>query len=110
MLQRRLRHDEWPLPDLILVDGGKAQLNTIVRTLDAAGHSIPVIALTKDDRHQADHLLSSLDSQVRMLTDLPRPLRSLVVHIDNEAHRFSIGQYRRRHRRSVVDGRGMVEN
>jgi excinuclease ABC subunit C len=103
VLTRRFKHPEWPFPDLILVDGGKGQLNVIVRTLDALGHHIPVIALTKDDRHQADHLLSSLDSQVRMLTDMPRPMRSLVTHIDNEAHRFSIGQYRRRHRKGLVE-------
>lgn len=103
ILDRRLNHDEWPLPDLILVDGGRAQLNTMVRTLYARNHLIPVIALTKDDHHQADHLLSSLDSQVRMLADLPRPMRSLVVHIDTEAHRFSIGQYRRRHRKDLVE-------
>jgi excinuclease ABC subunit C len=102
MLTRRLAHDEWPAPDLMLVDGGKAQLNAIVRALDAHGHRIPVVALTKDDRHQADHLLSSLDSRIRMLTDIPRPMRSLLVHVDDEAHRFSIGQYRRRHRASLV--------
>jgi excinuclease ABC subunit C len=103
MLTRRLRHDEWPLPDLILVDGGKAQLNVMVRTLDAHGERIPVVALTKDDRHQADHLLSSLDSRIRMLTDVPRPMRALVGAIDAEAHRFSVGQYRKRHRRGMVE-------
>jgi excinuclease ABC subunit C len=101
VLERRLNHDEWPLPDLILVDGGRAQLNTMVRTLDAHNLHIPVIAITKDDRHQADHILSSLDSQVRMLADLPRPMRSLAVHIDEEAHRFSIGQYRRLHAKTL---------
>ena len=101
VLERRLNHDEWPLPDLILVDGGKAQLNTMIRVLDGRDHHIPVIALTKDDRHQADHLLSSLDAQVRMLTDIPRPMRALVTHIDEEAHRFSIGQYRRRHQKTL---------
>lgn len=103
MLTRRLKHDEWPLPDLILVDGGLAQLNTTVRTLNAAGHFIPVIALTKNDKHQADHLYSSLDSNIRMLTDLPRAMRDLLVHIDTEAHRFSVGQYRRRHRKGLVE-------
>ena len=103
MLTRRLQHEDWLLPDLILVDGGIAQLNTIVRTLDAAGHRIPVIALTKNDKHQADHLFSSLDSNIRMLTDLPRAMCDLLVHIDNEAHRFCIGQYRRRHIRAMVE-------
>jgi excinuclease ABC subunit C len=101
LLTRRLAHDEWPLPDLILVDGGKAQLNVFVRTLDAAGSRIPVIALTKDDRHQPDHLLCSLDSRVRMLADMPRPMRALIGHIDAEAHRFAIGHYRRRQRRAL---------
>ncbi len=101
VFERRLNHEEWPLPDVILVDGGKAQLNTMTRVLDARGLHIPVIALTKDDRHQADHLLSSLDAQVRMLTDMPGAMRTLVVHIDTEAHRFSISQYRRRHRKTL---------
>jgi excinuclease ABC subunit C len=103
VLSRRLKHEEWPLPDLIVVDGGKAQLNIMVRTLDSLGHHVPVVAVTKDDKHQADHLLSSLDSQIRMLADMPRSMRALVVHIDDEAHRFSIGQYRRRHRRGLVE-------
>lgn len=101
MLERRLKHEEWPLPDLILVDGGKAQLNTVVRTLNAHNISLPVIALTKDERHQGDHLLSSLDSQVRMLADLPRSLVALVTHIDDEAHRFSIKHYRKRHGKTL---------
>ena len=107
MLTRRLKHAPpaggWPLPDLILVDGSIAQLHAMVRTLDGAGHHIPVIALTKNDKHQADHLFSGLDSKIRMLTDLPRAMRDLLVHIDNEAHRFAIGQYRRRHRRGMVE-------
>lgn len=103
MLSRRLKHDEWPLPDLILVDGGIAQLHAMARILEAAGRYIPVVALTKNDRHQADHLFSGLDSKIRMLTDLPRAMRDLLVHIDNEAHRFAIGQYRRRHRRGMVE-------
>jgi excinuclease ABC subunit C len=104
MITRRMKHAEWPLPDLILVDGGIAQLHALVRTLNAAGHFIPVIALTKNDKHQADHLFSGLDSKIRILTDLPRAMRDLLVHIDNEAHRFSIGQYRRRHRKGLVAG------
>ncbi|MEK9208713.1 MAG: GIY-YIG nuclease family protein [Patescibacteria group bacterium] len=103
IMVRRLKHDEWPLPDLILVDGGIAQMNTMVRALDSAGHHIPVIALTKNDKHQADHLFSSLDSNIRMLADLPRAMRDLLVHIDTEAHRFSISHYRRRHRKSLVE-------
>ncbi len=103
VISRRLQHSEWPLPDLIIVDGGRAQLNTIARALDSAHVDIPVIAITKNDRHQADHVLSSIDAQVRMLTSMPRPARDLLVHIDIEAHRFSIEHHRRRHRRGMVE-------
>jgi excinuclease ABC subunit C len=98
VIRRRLSHGEWPAADCILVDGGKAQLNAVLRELGAAGRDIPVIALTKNDRHQPDHVLTSQDSRIRMLADLPRPLRDFLVRIDAEAHRFAVSQYRRRHR------------
>lgn len=102
MLQRRLGHAEWPLPDLIVVDGGKAQLNAILRALKDADRVIPVVALTKDDRHQGDHVFFSRDTRVRYLTDLPRPVRDLLVHVDSEAHRFSITRYRRKHSAALL--------
>jgi excinuclease ABC subunit C len=101
-LDRRLNHPEWPFPNLIVVDGSKAQLNAVVKTLARRGKSIPVVALTKNDRHQADHIHSSSNSNVHYLCDLPRPIRDLLIHIDSEAHRFSIAHYRRRHRRILA--------
>ncbi len=86
----------------MLVDGGKAQLNAATKALAKRGLDIPVVAITKDDRHQADHIVSSLDSQVHPLKDLPRPVRDLLVHVDSEAHRFSIKNYRRKHRSALV--------
>jgi excinuclease ABC subunit C len=101
-LQRRLNHPEWRLPELIIVDGGKAQLNAIQKELAEKELTIPVIALTKNDRHQGDHVSSSLDSRVRYLKDLPGPLANLILHVDAEAHRFAIKQYRRRHGRALI--------
>ncbi|MCC6934822.1 MAG: GIY-YIG nuclease family protein [Candidatus Yanofskybacteria bacterium] len=101
MLERRMKHTEWPLPDLIVVDGGRAQLNAALASMGDNG--IPVIAFTKDLRHRGDHVLSSLDARIRMLSDLPRIVRDLITHIDAEAHRFSIRQYRSRHRKGSVE-------
>jgi excinuclease ABC subunit C len=101
IIRRRLTHAEWPAADCILVDGGKAQLNAALRELAAADRDIPVLALTKNDRHQPDHVLTSQDGRIRMLADLPRPLRDLLVRIDAEAHRFAISQYRRLHRTAL---------
>lgn len=99
VLTRRMNHAEWPLPDLIIVDGGKGQLNAaraIIKT-------IPILALTKNDKHQGDHLFSSLSSEVSYLTDLPQPVANLILHVDSEAHRFAIAHYRRRHGRSLTN-------
>lgn len=101
VLSRRLTHEEWPLPDCIVVDGGKAQLNVMLRVLAEHELDIPLIALTKDDKHRADHILTSQDSRVRILRDLPREMRDLIVRIDQEAHRFVIKHYRKRHRKSI---------
>jgi excinuclease ABC subunit C len=105
-LARRLSHAPpaggWPLPDLIVVDGGKAQLNAMLRVLAEHEVEIPVIALTKDERHQADHILTSQDSRVRVLGDLPRAMRDLIVRVDDEAHRFVVKHYRKRHRKATT--------
>lgn len=101
MLGRRMKHAEWPLPDLIVVDGGKAQLHAVLSSIGTA--DIPVIAFTKDERHHGDHVLSSLDARIRMLADIPRAVRDLITRVDDEAHRFSRAQYRKRHRKSSVE-------
>ena len=102
VLTRRLAHDEWPVPDVIVVDGGKAQLNVVLRVLSEHDRDIPVVALTKDDSHKADHILTSQDARVRTLADLPRAMRDLLVRIDREAHRFVIKHYRKRHRKALL--------
>ena len=101
-IARRLAHPEWPTPDIIVVDGGKGQLNSAVKAVAKAKLTIPVLALTKNDRHQGDHVFSSLDRQVRYLKDLPRQLADLITHVEAEAHRFAIKHYRKRHSRSLL--------
>lgn len=96
VLTRRFRHSEWPYPDLILVDGGKAQLGTARL---AAPKQTPVIALTKNDRHRGDHIYVSNKKEPIRLKDLPVSVRNLILQVDAEAHRFAISYYRKLHRR-----------
>lgn len=111
VLARRLAHPEWRYPDLILVDGGRAQLNAALATLAELKVSISVISLTKNDRHQGDHIyVSSSNVKVQMsklepiaLKRLPESLKNLILHVDSEAHRFAIRQYRRLHGRALVE-------
>ncbi|HXK35987.1 MAG TPA: GIY-YIG nuclease family protein [Candidatus Paceibacterota bacterium] len=97
--QRRLRHLEWPLPNLVVVDGGKAQFNALADAF--AGHRIPVIAVQKDARHRPAFVVAA-QGVPTPFESLPRPMRDLIAHVDQEAHRFCIAHYRARHRRGAA--------
>ena len=96
ILIRRFSHPEWPYPDLIIVDGGIGQLNA-ARSMIPVG--IPVIALTKNDKHRGDHVYLSNKKTALPLKKMPPLARNLILQIDAEAHRFAISYYRKLHRR-----------
>jgi len=98
MLTRRFNHPEWQFPDLIIIDGGKAQLNT---ALSVVPKNISVIALTKDDKHKGSHIFSGTKKTAMPLFDLPLTVKNLILFIDSEAHRFAISYYRKLHRRNM---------
>jgi excinuclease UvrABC nuclease subunit len=83
MLERRLKHTEWPMPDLIVVDGNLNQVN-VVKTLT----KIPVVAVTKDDRHKAKALIGA--------EELVNKYQKEILRINSEAHRFAIAFHRQR--------------
>ncbi len=101
VLSRRLSHSEWPLPDLILIDGGKGQLNAVLLIIQKRDLSIPVIALTKDKKHKGSHIYSSTLEKKVNLNDLKDPTKNLILNINAEAHRFAIAYYRELHKRSL---------
>ena len=57
VIERRLGHQEWRYPNLIVLDGGKAQLNTARRVQGKFGVRIPVVSVVKDERHRAREIL-----------------------------------------------------
>lgn len=95
MLERRFNHGEWPLPDLIVADGGTAQVNTIEKVLSIMGHKIPVVGVVKDEHHKPKGILygkrSDLKSPKR--SDLYVSARTILL-ANSEAHRFAIGFHR----------------
>ena len=113
VLQRRFRHsskgetsvpDTWViLPDLLLIDGGKGQLNAALSALDEAGSAVPVASLAKENE---EIFIPGRKEPVV----LPRssPGLQLLQRLRDEAHRFAIGYYAKVHRReaftSVLDG------
>jgi excinuclease ABC subunit C len=88
MLERRLNHDEWPLPRVFVVDGGKGQMRAAQRILKKAGLEIPIVGVVKNERHQPERLIG--DS--RAIEAYERD----ILLANNEAHRFAITWHRKR--------------
>lgn len=106
VLFRRLNHPEWAMPDLILVDGGHAQIHVATMCLQEAGLAIPVIGVVKNERHRPVRLETPTSGH--LLSSMPTLAARLVARIDEEAHRFSISKYRARHRASIGKRRTTV--
>ena len=86
MLRRRFTHTEWPLPDLIVVDGNSIQKNAAESLLKELGLDIPVAAVVKDDRHKAAGILASASISAKYKFD--------ILLSNAESHRFAINYYR----------------
>ncbi len=97
MLTRRLAHDDWPRPDLIIVDGAKAQANIVRRLLDRAGWDIPVIGLGKDKGLRSARAMDKLffpGQKQALQLSLNNPALHLLKRVRDEAHRFAIVYHR----------------
>ena len=90
----RLIEEEQPLPDLIITDGGKGQMEVVREVVEDELHlNIPIAGLAKDDRHRTNELLYGFPPMViGMKTD--SELFHLLTHIQDEVHRFAITFHR----------------
>ncbi len=90
MLTRRLSHYE-NYPDLIMMDGGKGQVNVALRVMEALQLQIPVCGMVKDDRHRTRGIYFC-NQEIPISRD-SEGFR-LVTRIQDEAHRFAIEYHR----------------
>lgn len=88
VLARRLRHVEWPLPQIIVVDGAVAQKNAAERVLREHAVAIPVVAVVKDDRHRPTRLIG----QKQLLDKYQKD----ILLANSESHRFAVTFHRKR--------------
>ena len=90
----RLTNEEQPLPDLIIADGGKGQMEVIREVIqDELNLDIPIAGLAKDDRHRTNELLYGFPPiHVALKTD--SELFHVLTHIQDEVHRFAIKFHR----------------
>ncbi|MDG3142501.1 excinuclease ABC subunit UvrC [Streptococcus suis] len=90
----RVKRDNLPMPDLIIIDGGQGQVNVAKEILyQELGLNIPVAGLQKNDKHQTQELLFGEPLEV---IDLPRNSEEffLLHRIQDEVHRFAITFHR----------------
>lgn len=93
ILVRRFSHDEWPLPGLIVLDGGKAQLKIGQNILNNLSLNIPVVSVVKDEYHRPREILGDK----KIINEYERE----IILANSEAHRFAI-HFHRQIRRRVV--------
>ena len=99
ILSRRLRHAEWPYPDLILIDGGKAHLNAASKCLKwNFKHIIKVMAIAKKE----NKLYVEGRTKPILLKGLPREMFNLILQLRDEAHRFAISYHRKLRKKRLL--------
>lgn len=90
----RMIEEDTPLPDLIITDGGKGQMEVVREVIEDELHlKIPIAGLAKDDRHRTNELLFGFPQKVIGLkTD--SELFHVLTHIQDEVHRYAITFHR----------------
>ncbi len=125
MLERRLKHAEWPIPDLLIIDGGKGQLSSVLEAMEKVNVHFPVVGLAKREETIVIPTIQSFfnESHVQEVTpSLSRHLYGknednfreislsknsaslhLIQRIRNEAHRFAITYHRKLRSKKAVE-------
>ena len=109
VLERRLskintEEEKWPRPDLIILDGGKAQLNTAVRLLKKYSPDIPILAVSKGEKmrsSQAPDKVFFPGQKEPLKLPLASPALHIIKRVRDEAHRFAISYHRQRKRKTL---------
>ncbi len=94
VLLRRFKHKEWKLPELIVIDGGKAQMETAKKVLQKLKLNIDVVSVVKDERHKPKRILGS-----KKIIELAK---STILKINAEAHGFVLSAHRKRRGREFL--------
>lgn len=86
ILERRLNHPEWQFPDLIVVDGGRAQLNIACKIIKNLAVNSLVVSVVKDEKHRPREILGVINAW--------KGKEQQIFLANNEAHRFAIRYHR----------------
>ncbi|MBM3206460.1 MAG: hypothetical protein FJZ43_02475 [Candidatus Staskawiczbacteria bacterium] len=96
VLQRRFSHEDWTLPEVILIDGGIAQLNIAINTINKP-KNVRVISIAKGKQ---ELFIEGKKNQIP-LKELRQDVYNLVKHLDDEAHRFAVTYHKSLRKKSL---------
>ena len=92
LVERRVGHPEWGLPNLAVADGN-LQRRTMELAFHAAGVTVPIVSVVKDERHRA--------ARINGPTDIVSKRKREILLANSEAHRFAVATLRNRARQSM---------
>ena len=99
VLKRRFFHKEWGFADLILVDGGQAQLNTAILEARSCGLKAKIVALAKKE----NRLYVGRKKKPFLLKNLPREIFNLILQLRDEAHRFALRYHQKLREKALLE-------
>jgi excinuclease UvrABC nuclease subunit len=112
VLKRRFAHTEWKMPDVIVIDGGQAQLNAasaaitlIFREFEYQGYGAMapyVISVVKDDAHKAREILYAEQDEVFINSVDSIISKNKIVRLNAETHRFAITFHKKKRGESFL--------
>jgi len=105
VLRRRFNHSEWKFPNLVVVDGGRAQLNIAHNIAKEVDIKIKIVSVVKDEKHRAREIfgLKPVKRQVHPNisegnvlgdVDIWKGKERQIFLANSEAHRFAIKYHR----------------
>ncbi len=102
VMTRRLKHTtDWPLPDLILVDGGWGQINAVREILTERKIKIPILGIAKGFDRKQDRLIA--DPKNPELIRIAELHKDILLKVRDEAHRFAIGYHKTLRRKKLFN-------
>ncbi len=106
VIKRRLNHaKDWPLPDVILLDGGKGQMSAVMQAMNEAQETTNVFGMVKNDKHRTRGLIDNEGNEVDL--ENHKKVLNFLTFLQDEVHRFAI-TYHRQLRDSVKLKNGKV--
>jgi len=100
MLERRFNNN-WPQPDLLVIDGGELHLKVAETALASCGLKVPVVSISKGAARKKNDFHFS-GSEAAEYFNKNSSLQKIAINARDEAHRFAISYYRKLHRKALL--------